>query len=41
MLLIPQRTYDVGHVQARIEELEFNAVISIVTTDDTTGALFL
>ncbi len=40
-LLMPQRPYDVGPIQALIDELEFNAEISELTTDDTIGALFL
>lgn len=40
-LLMPQRPYDVGPIQALIDELEFNAEISKLTTDDTIGALFL
>ena len=40
-LLMPQRPYDVGPIQALIDELEFNAEISELTADDTIGALFL
>jgi hypothetical protein len=40
-LLMPQRPYDVGPIQALIDELEFNAEISGLTADDTIGALFL
>jgi uncharacterized protein YukE len=40
-LLMPQRPYDVGPIQALIDELEFNAEISKLTEDDTIGALFL
>jgi hypothetical protein len=40
-LLMPQRPYDVGPIQALIDELEFNAEISKLTDDDTIGALFL
>jgi len=38
---MPQRPYDVGPIQALIDELEFNAEISQLTTDDTIGTLFL
>ena len=41
VLLMPQRPYDVGPIQALIDELEFNAEISGLTADDTIGALFL
>ena len=40
-LLMPQRPYDVGPIQALIDELEFNAEVSNLTADDTIGALFL
>ncbi len=40
-LLVPQRPYDVGPIQALIDELEFNTEISWLTDDDTIGALFL
>jgi len=40
-LLMPQRPYDVGPIQALIDELDFNGEISKLTADDTIGALFL
>lgn len=40
-LLMPQRPYDVGPIQALIDELDFNNEISNLTADDTIGALFL
>jgi len=40
-LLMPQRPYDVGPIQALIDELEFNEEVSKLTADDTIGALFL
>lgn len=40
-LLMPQRPYDVGPIQALIDELEFNAEISQLATEDTIGTLFL
>jgi len=40
-LLMPQRPYDVGPIQALIDELEFNSEISQLTNDDTIGTLFL
>jgi hypothetical protein len=40
-LLLPQRTYDVGPIQALIDELGFNAELCKLTADDTIGALFL
>jgi hypothetical protein len=39
--LMPQRPYDVGPIQALIDELEFNSEISKLTADDTIGPLFL
>jgi len=39
-LLLPQRTYDVGPIQALIDELGFNAELCKLTADDTIGALF-
>jgi hypothetical protein len=38
---MPQRPYDVGPIQALIDELEFNTEVSKLTTEDTIGALFL
>lgn len=40
-LLTPQQPYDVGPIQALIDELEFNNELSKLTDDDTIGALFL
>lgn len=40
-LLMPQRSLDVGPIQALIDELEFNLEIAQRTADDTIGALFL
>ncbi len=40
-LLMPQRPYDVGPIQALIDELEFNTEISKLTDRGRIGALFL
>jgi hypothetical protein len=40
-LLLPQRSLDVGPIQALMDELEFNFEIAQRTADDTIGALFL
>ena len=40
-LLMPQRPYDVGPIQALIDELGFNAELSRLIEDNTIGALFL
>lgn len=40
-LLLPQRSLDVGPIQALIDELEFNSEIGQRTADDTIGALVL
>jgi hypothetical protein len=40
-LLMPQRSLDVGPIQALIDELEFNSEIARRTSDETIGALFL
>jgi hypothetical protein len=40
-LLFPQRSFDVGPIQALIDELEFNSEIARRTDESTIGALFL
>ena len=40
-LLMPQRPYDVGPIQALIDELEFNNGLAQLTDDDIIGTLFL
>jgi HNH endonuclease len=40
-LLTPQRPFDVGPIQALIDELDFNSEIGRRTDADTIGALFL